>query len=1506
MLSLWEKGADSFRFEIYQWKGGFREFYMVGQKYRPAFFTKALFFLFAFFVANLAFASEISPFYFKQGASDSAEKKLWQDLIKYKLWGTGIDTSYTVYINGQPVMVTTANGVVFANQDIEITDSAGYTGSARGDFILKNDKHRIGGPIAFGGGFSNNTGTDSILTGPSHFGGKINVAFEARGSTVWRGTVCSDVGQYDSTRIAFEQGHATKDCGSSSLPAIDKNLDVPSVDWSYAFDRVIDGNWVLDSAWTEADKKWSINIPMGTRKFYDILVKGNLDVQDGCDTIYIDNPTNRYVRIFIRDTLKIQGAMHNIVVRDKKGVVSNANYGGNLLIYSPYDINFPAQECIYQGTYISGGTIKFMQHYRFAGQLLAKKVSIDAHFRAGDFRYVPFYPSVIDLDVGSKAYEDNEVRGDTVKLVLSKDPPTRVTFDYCFSLKDASSCDGYKDDEFCEFANVNDVTSASLADLPLCGRDTARAEFPKDSRTLKDPIIFHAKDDPFEEDNERVILKIFNLTAAITPNGDRNPDASYSMNYIIVDNDKKPVSMDTTVSSKVNEVLTISSFPAFGPDSVTPMKTYNVVIKSIPSVGTLTYNGTAVAVGDVIKATPDSSNPPVGRITGLTFTPVKDAYGTPYATIGFDVCKVDAPNICDKGKTMFINVVNEEFTIRENAPIDTLVGILDDMRIPGPLTCTIVSGDAGTTFKFDSTSLILNSALDYETKPSYAFFAKCFNGTDYDSTVISVIVVDENEAPEVRDTVFHVLENQPIGTVVDRLPVLDEDRNVDFLNNKLKIIAGDSDKYAIDDSTGVITTKVVLDYEADKFDTLFVQVKDSDGNKDTARVIIIVDNEVETSTIIVTKAETQDTTWEFPKDTLYINRTEINLSWTADGIPQPDTLVTDLHEGFNTVTLTYYDKTKDHGTIATIVIFVCTRTPDVKVAVDVKPPVADNIYTIVEQVPASDTSYYVNKTENVILVEVREPILDATYTDSTCNYSEKKMAINVKLDTLSIADNVYKKMGEIVNANIMLDLTPESPATKSNANDSLILVEYFTKAGGEKVKVSYYTDAKGDIVKNSAGVEVMTVSFETTDSKGKKITMSYQADAMTGQLIEQWNGGSYIVTYPYTDKTGKTVDISYFVSTKGKVMKNEEGNPGFEVAYEYTNKQFGNTSRRSAFVVLDTIKPVVVIESPEDGSKVHINFVDVLWTVNDVKQDTLNMQGLVKGSNPVVRIYRDKAGNEAADTIFVVLKNAKDLDISVEKPVALMTKDRVSEYYSEAKAPKKDQTFAVSIYNHAKSAEEEVLIGGNMKTREGSGKEPYPGKDDHLGPTLTIDVKMPVVSNIGGLATFDDIVSSDGLVSVDGVDAQGGKKMAPSQYVAEYCTEEFQDSFKGDLSRLNLYETSLSVHIWIFTNLGSFVDDYSFSVDLNDPDYVNKGGMLFMAFEWKPDIDGEVHTKSGRLAGTGAYLYKTEVTMKTTLRCTLPPVAEGMPDANIKGAKRKVSEDKLRSFGFKRPPMKKK
>jgi hypothetical protein len=75
---------------------------------------------------------------------------------------------------------------------------------------------------------------------------------------------------------------------------------------------------------------------------------------------------------------------------------------------------------------------------------------------------------------------------------------------------------------------------------------------------------------------------------------------------------------------------------------------------------------------------------------------------------------------------------------------------------------------------------------------------------------------------------------------------------------------------------------------------------------------------------------------------------------------------------------------------------------------------------------------------------------------------------------------------------------------------------------------------------------------------------------------------------------------------------------------------------------------------------------------------------------------------------------------------------------------------------------------------------------------------------------------------------------------------------------------------------------------------------MTLYFEQKPDRDGYVRTADGRLYGTSAYLYKTEVTLKSELQCDLPPLS-GTEPANKMGAVRKVSEDLLKPFGYKRP-----
>ena len=121
---------------------------------------------------------------------------------------------------------------------------------------------------------------------------------------------------------------------------------------------------------------------------------------------------------------------------------------------------------------------------------------------------------------------------------------------------------------------------------------------------------------------------------------------------------------------------------------------------------------------------------------------------------------------------------------------------------------------------------------------------------------------------------------------------------------------------------------------------------------------------------------------------------------------------------------------------------------------------------------------------------------------------------------------------------------------------------------------------------------------------------------------------------------------------------------------------------------------------------------------------------------------------------------------------------------------------------------------------------------------------------------------------------------------------------------MNLFWTTIRVKVWVYSNTGVFVDYYTFDYDLDDPDYVNDAGLLKFFFELKPDENGDVRTNDGRLYGTGAYLFKTEVKMTSKLRCDLPTSPE--EEENVKASKKRnavirSSDELLKSFGYRRP-----
>ncbi len=993
--------------------------------------------------------------------------------------------------------------------------------------------------------------------------------------------------------------------------------------------------------------------------------------------------------------------------------------------------------------------------------------------------------------------------------------------------------------------------------------------------------------------------------------------------------------VQTATASVVIKLNDVNENPIF----VEPTKTleFNEHMKGV-TVGTLTFDDLDTASkfrNNKFECTDcDEKGFYIDEDTGVLKTTRAFDYETEEHVYELNIVIHDAgkPNdLTATGKvTVYLRNVNEPpflketvFTVPENEPVGSVLKKnLEGIDIDGPdivFNYFIMNGEKEghetNEFHLDPKTgkFTVLSKLDYEKTSSYSFKVRVRDEHDgYSDTTVTINVVDVNEAPSILVDTIYVSENQELRKTFATVKTDKDDpdtKNPDFRNNVYEN-ADNNEIFSVQSNGDVILIKSV-DYESDSIYVINVRVTDKNDKTltSTKKVVVKVKDVYEKSVVEITRVETKDSVYLKP-DSIFVNDKIVDVEWTADNKLKNSTDT--LKPGCNTIIKTFKDPAKNAAGSDTVVICYSDAAPIVTVSADGDDVTADNIYTVVEKATKNDTAIYVNEKKNNIKVTVKD----------TASHYTKSFVVNLDLDTVSVSSNEFKNIKNIADSKVSRKKDPASGITTVPENGSYNKNTYTEVVNNKRITVTYYTDKKGNDVKRSVvtsdgktkEIAVIEVSY-TVKIGGKDVTVSYYADASTGERVTLKTGlsdsesvlsadgddvtGTYKISYTYTDKNGNAVDVSYFLDEKGKIAKNSDGNIGYNVAYTYVNK-FGNSSRKEVFIVLDQKGPVVKIESPYDGEVLTSNFTVVKWTVDGVDQDTLSVQGLENGSQTIVRVFRDKAGNESSDTVTVMVKNVKDINIDVEKPVTLVDRDSIEKYYDKKHKPKKDQNYSVTFFNYKKNSETEAIIGIKGKAKDGSGEEPYPGLEGHLGPTLAVDARVPVVNAMGGLATLDDIVSAGGMVALEGVDAANGKKVSVNDYVNKYCTDEFKESLKSDYSKMNLYWTTIKVNIWVYTNTGAFSDFYSFDYDLDDPDYVNEAGLLKLFFEMKPDENGDVRTKKGRLYGTGAYLFKTEVKMTSKLRCTLPPVSLDKAEKK-KNAVIKSSDQLLKSFGYRRP-----
>nr|XP_049603981.1 uncharacterized protein LOC125985312 isoform X2 [Syngnathus scovelli] len=181
-----------------------------------------------------------------------------------------------------------------------------------------------------------------------------------------------------------------------------------------------------------------------------------------------------------------------------------------------------------------------------------------------------------------------------------------------------------------------------------------------------------------------------------------------------------------------------------------------------------------------------------------------------------------------------------------------------DLGENAKLEYTILEGETGDTFNITGVNqeaiIILNKAVDYESRSSYSFSVEVLNptvdprflrrGSIKDRASIRVAVLDADEPPRFSRSRYHmdVSENCPPACTVGRVSAVDPDTGL--TNNIRFSIDPQSDPEAlfrVTPDSGLITTAMELDREREHWHNISIIATQRDNPSQVSRVLVAIE-----------------------------------------------------------------------------------------------------------------------------------------------------------------------------------------------------------------------------------------------------------------------------------------------------------------------------------------------------------------------------------------------------------------------------------------------------------------------------------------------------------------------------------------------------------------------------------------------------------------------------------------------------------------------------------------
>ncbi|HEY0283385.1 MAG TPA: cadherin domain-containing protein, partial [Rhizomicrobium sp.] len=193
--------------------------------------------------------------------------------------------------------------------------------------------------------------------------------------------------------------------------------------------------------------------------------------------------------------------------------------------------------------------------------------------------------------------------------------------------------------------------------------------------------------------------------------------------------------------------------------------------------------------------------------------------------------------------------ISGSLSVNENAANGTVVGMLTGQDPDGDTLTYSLTDTAGGRFAINSVTgavtVANGSLLDYESASSAAITARVTDTSGLTKDVpFTVSIIDVNEAPSLSGGTFSIAENLAAGTGVTTLTASDPDATAAYRDFRYELIGGDTGAFAINQTTGAITTLASFNYEARQSYSVQARVWDAgaigSGNSAVATVNINV------------------------------------------------------------------------------------------------------------------------------------------------------------------------------------------------------------------------------------------------------------------------------------------------------------------------------------------------------------------------------------------------------------------------------------------------------------------------------------------------------------------------------------------------------------------------------------------------------------------------------------------------------------------------------------------